>query len=97
MAKECGDIRRKSGKMPDFSELVKFVEASAKEANDPVYGQLYNKAKNKAKQHSKLGYGQDAARSTSFSTDVATSKKDTKVKNASYIKKVTLFLNAKPF
>jgi len=38
--KSVGDIRRKSGKMPDFGELVKFVEASAEEVNDPVYGQL---------------------------------------------------------
>jgi len=66
--------------MQDFGELVKFVEASAEEANVPVYGQLYNKIKDKAKQHSKLGHGQNAARSASFSTDVAASKKDTEVK-----------------
>jgi len=78
--KSVGDICRKSGKMPDFGGLVKFIEASAEEANDPVYGQLCNKAKDKSKQHSKLGHGQDAARSASFSTDVAASKEDTEVK-----------------
>ena len=76
--KSVGDIRRVKGRMPDFCELVKFVENSAEEANDPVYGRLNGKGKSKPSSvhHTRLGASRGTVRSTNFSTDVKVPRKE---------------------
>ena len=72
--KYVGDIRRSKDRMPEFGELVKFVEDSAQEATDPVYGQLNGKVKSKPSNvhHAKVSPSHGSVRSsTNFSTDAS--------------------------
>jgi len=71
--KNVGDVRRLKDRMPDVGELVKFVEDSAEEANDPVYGRLNGKVKPKPgnAHHRKMNPSHGSVRSTNFSTDAS--------------------------